>query len=212
MLPATKRCNRCKTTKSIDDFHIVHKGTEKERPWYICIQCQKIEKKTWREKNKEKIREYRKKQYMQHHDENAISKNPSCPLYLGYHISETVLSHVFNNVTRMPANHPGYDFICSRNKKIDVKSSCICKRSIGPEYWQFAIKKNQTPDYFMLLAFDNLENLNPLHIWLVPSKIINTKLIVYIGNTIKSIRKWSKYEQPIEKTKECCNTLKKKKS
>lgn len=212
MLPETKKCNRCNTIKSIEDFYIASKGTQKEHPWYICRECQKIERKEWRERNKEKVKESRKRWYKKHHDENSISKNPSCPLYLGYHISETVLSHVFKNVTRMPITNPGYDFTCSRNKKIDVKSSCICKRSVGPEYWQFTIKRNQIPDYFILLAFDNLENLNPKHIWLVPSKLINSKLIIYIGNTNKSIRKWSKYELPIDKTKECCSHMKKKKS
>lgn len=103
----------------------------------------------------------------------------------------------------MPHNHQGYDFICNHGKKIDVKSSCILKNNQG---WNFNINKNTITDYFLCIAFDNRHDLNPLHVWMMPSDKVKTK--TSIGISKSTIGKWAEFELDISKTLMCCNTLK----
>ena len=106
-----------------------------------------------------------------------MENNKSCSQYLGIHIAERILSHIFHNVEQMPYNNPGYDLICGNGYKIDVKSVCHVKDI--PNKWNFPIRRNKIPDYFLCLAFDNREDLNPKHIWLIPGHIINNKSLYY---------------------------------
>lgn len=118
----------------------------------------------------------------------GAATNPSCGLYLGVVIAEQLLAEVFDNVEQMPPRNPGFDFICGGGYKIDVKSSCI--RSNGR--WSFHINGNTTADYFLCVAFDNRNDLNPVHLWLIPGRDINH----LIGASIceLTIHKWDKYE------------------
>jgi len=143
----------------------------------------------------------------------SMSENKECSFYLGVYIAERILSKVFDNVTRMTNCNIGYDFICGKGFKVDVKSACLFYNKDGNnKYWSFNIGKNDTADYFLLLAFDNREDLNPLHIWLIKSnEIINGVMICNkINIKISLPYKFKKYEQidKLEKLKECCNTLK----
>jgi hypothetical protein len=104
--------------------------------------------------------------------QKPMSENKDCSLFLGVHVAERVLSNVFKNVQRMPQNNPGYDFICSKGYKIDVKSASLCKildKKHGSVIWRwnFHIRNNTIADYFLLIAFDDRENLNPMHVWLI---------------------------------------------
>ncbi|MFZ3167406.1 MAG: hypothetical protein WA130_07300 [Candidatus Methanoperedens sp.] len=144
-----------------------------------------------------------------------FSKNKGCGSYLGVHIAEQVLSKVFENVQRMPITNPGYDFICKRGYKIDVKSSCLSKGD-SKGMWKFHINNNRTADYFLFLAFDNRVNLNPLHIWLVKgdemiktslsSIKLNEKGTFEIRNTLDYLENYRKYEQTekLGKLVDCC--------
>ncbi len=126
--------------------------------------------------------------------------NKHCPLYLGVYIAEGVLSKIFDEVQRMSNNTIGYDFICKFGYKIDVKSACLCKNS-----WFFTIRRNKIADYFLLVAFDNRNDLNPKHLWLIKcSEIIvndsrgvalNEKVGLVISDSIYSLSKYKKYEQ-----------------
>jgi hypothetical protein len=129
--------------------------------------------------------------------------NKNCSQYLGITCAEQVLSKVFKNVTRMPNNNRGYDFICGKGYKVDVKSSC--KDKIYGS-WGFHIKQNKIPNYFALLAFDNRDDINPLHFWLIPSNLINDKVNFKISKL--SLSKWDKYKQDINKVITCCYILK----
>ncbi len=106
---------------------------------------------------------------------NGISKpytdNKKCSSYLGVGIAERVLSHVFKNVELMPMSNPGYDFICNHGKKIDVKSSCRYFHIGRSDSWMFTINKNTSADYFLCIAFDDREHLNPEHVWLIPGDV-----------------------------------------
>jgi hypothetical protein len=227
MSESLKYCKSCDTLKPISKFNTVKSGKLTGLPQGYCKTCSalksaewrkdnpvqwKAHQKTWRNNNKEKIAFARKQYYENQPPEpEHITENPFCPLYLGYHISETVLAHEFKNVVRMPANYPGFDFECNRHFKIDAKSSCQLHNRSNGTYWQFIIKCNQVPHYYILIAWDNRKDLNPVHIWLIPAKLINMKKILYIGNTEKSLKKWSKYERPLTNVIDCCRTLRAKK-
>lgn len=131
-----------------------------------------------------------------------FSENKTCSMYLGIHVAEQVLSKVFKNVEIMPMNNPGYDFVCNHGKKIDVKSSCVHKNQNG---WVFAINKNEIADYFLCIAFDNRKNLNPLHLWLLPSNHVNNMNKASISP--KTIHKWDEYKLEISPVVSCCDHI-----
>ncbi len=143
----------------------------------------------------------------------SMEINKKCPLFLGCHVAERVLSHVFKEVQRMPNGNRGFDFICNKGHKIDSKSSCLRKNNI----YQFAIDQNKISDYFLCIGFDNRENLNPQHIWLIKgdellwnNKKLNDHETLIISNSSDKLSKFSKYEltDKLKKTIECCDMLK----
>ena len=128
--------------------------------------------------------------------------NKNCSQYLGCYIAEQILSKIFKDVKVMPQQNHGYDIICNQDKKIDIKSSATGYK----DNWHFNIWRNKIADYFLCIAFDNREDLNPVHLWLIPGEDINHLTGIEI---LKSkLSKWSKYEQPIDKVITCCNEMK----
>ena len=121
--------------------------------------------------------------------------NKSCPVFLGVHIAEQILSNVFKDVETMPYGNAGFDFICNKGKKIDVKSACVSKHGFHKGSWSFGIRKNQTADFFLCLVFDNREDLTPLHMWLIPGENINH--LITAGISISTISKWGHGPCPI---------------
>ena len=128
-----------------------------------------------------------------------INVTKTSAVYLGIHVAETILANIFKDVTKMPANNPGYDFICKNGFKIDVKSACLTN-SIDYSWWPYTIARNKGCDYFLLIGFDNREQLNPLHIWLIKSDLIineqpiQNKAKLVITNTSHSLARWLQYE------------------
>lgn len=168
---------------------------------YICTPCENKRALMWRRANPEKakaigIRQIRKRGAL------PFGENKGCALYLGIHVAERVLSRVFKDVVAMPISNPGYDFVCGRGKRIDVKSSCI--RKCGKQ-WSFRVNRNTIADYFLLLAFDNRTNLTPLHMWLIPGNKINHLVIPSISKS--TLHKWDDYRLSISKVIACCDTL-----
>ena len=135
-----------------------------------------------------------------------MCKNKKCSAFLGVHVAEHVLSHVFNNVEWMPYGNPGFDFVCGSGYWIDAKSSCRRHHEKCSDDWMFNIKRNQIADYFLCLAFDNRESLEPEHVWLIPGRIINDR--VGVGISISTLEKWAEYELPIDRVVACCDVLK----
>jgi DNA-binding transcriptional ArsR family regulator len=111
------------------------------------------------------------------------------------------LSKVFNDVERMPMHNPGYDVVCNRGKKVDIKSSC--KRNDG--VWAFHIARNEIADYFLCLAFDNREDLNPLHAWLIPGSVVNHLTAASVS--LATIHKWDEYRIDTSKIVEGCDSM-----
>lgn len=132
--------------------------------------------------------------------------NKECAAFLGVYIAEEMLSHVFKHVERMPYGNPGYDFKCSKGYLVDAKCSCRRHSKIRADQWSFAIRKNCIADYFLCLAFDNREDLNPEHVWLIPGGTVNHLTGLRISET--RVDKWTQYEQHIDKVMACCNILK----
>ena len=131
-----------------------------------------------------------------------MNENKECSSYFGVHINERLLRHKFNDVEVMPYGHTGYDFICNHGKKIDSKSSCIRKNRTG---WSFTIKHNTTADYFLLVAYDNREDLNPMYIWLIPGHVLNHLVTASISPS--TIHKWDEYKQNIDEVRLCCDEI-----
>lgn len=142
-----------------------------------------------------------------HDNDRRMRKNRDCSLWLGCYVAETVLSKVFKNVERMPMHNPGYDFVCNQGKLVDVKCACenVQPNGITPQ-WAFSIKKNTTADYFLCLAFDDREHLNPIHAWLLPSAEVCHLTIVSISEL--SLDKWSEYEIDMDRIVACCDDMK----
>jgi hypothetical protein len=175
----TRECVKCGLTKPFDEFYTRKDGLIYRR----CKTC-----------IKEDVIEHRHRAGIN----TPMAKAKQSPCYLGVYIAERVLCDIFENVTKMPYGNPGYDYLCGKGYKIDVKSACETKsedRTI--QRWGFHVLENQVPDYFLCLAFDNRENLEPQKLWLIPGNLINTKRRLSISK--KSFPKWAKFELPIEK-------------
>lgn len=142
------------------------------------------------------------------HGAKPMNENRNCAVFLGIYVSENVLSQVFENVEKQPYGNKGYDFVCNHGKKIDVKSACLTapKHTNYTNRWVFRLNKNKIADFFLCLAFDNREDLNPLHIWLLPSHLFNHLTVIAISD--RSIDKWSEYSIPIDDIVSICNNLK----
>lgn len=139
----------------------------------------------------------------------SIKINKKCSLFLGCYVAERVLSHIYKDVERMPIHNPGYDFICNKGYKIDVKSSIICKN-----HYKFLLRQNKIADYFLLIGFDNRKDLNPQHIWLIKGEFVNEVKALTITNSIYGMCQLSDYEltDKLKDVIKCCNNLKENKN
>lgn len=171
---------------------------------YICKPCDRERIERWRKANPDKAhasgtKSHRKAGHL------PYNENKTCSSFLGVHVAERVLSHVFNDVERMPLNNPGYDIICNHNKRIDIKSSCL-SRDKTTMRWGFHIERNTIADYFLCIAFNNREDLTPIHVWLIPGDKLNR----LIGTTIRptTVKRWETYEIDLTQILRCCDTLK----
>lgn len=191
----TKVCTMCKSAKPLSEFNFCRAKNGKKYPSSMCKACNTV--------------------YMTRyaHEKEGVTPyehNPACSQYLGIHIAERILSHCFEDVKRMPYGNPGYDFICKRGFKIDVKSGCLraMKRVKSTNYyWMFQIDRNAVADYFLCLAFDSRETLSPEHVWLIPGMVVNQTQNLSIPSSDYGIRKWSVYERPLDKILVCCDIL-----
>ncbi len=175
--------------------------SNQKRRQYICKKCENERTKAWQKANPEKkratdIRADRKRGI------RPFDENKKCSKFLGCHVAERILSHVFKDVEVMPFDNPGFDFICNKGKKIDVKSSCLHPNGA----WGFIFRHNTTADYFLCLAFDNREYLNPLHVWIIPGNVVNHLTATSIRPS--SVHRWDDYRLDISKIVACCDAMK----
>ena len=204
-------CNKCGVELTDDNWQpSCQKKTER-----ICRGCNNKRSREWREANPEKTKES-KRSWAENNPEKTraantrrnrkngqrpMSENKECTLYLGVYRAEQALSQIYPDVVRMPMNNPNYDFICNKGKKVDSKCSCLNKAG----RWSFNIKRNTEADYFICLAFDNRDDLNPLHIWLLPGdKFNHLSGASLCPNTVD---KWDEYRLKIGKVITGCNAM-----
>ena len=222
MATKTKTCSKCGETKPLDEFHNHKIGKYDKNS--VCKECKKKLARKYRQEHPKEKKESDRKSYQKHKKERnkkqkewyertgreqqgskSMYENKMCANYLGIVIGERLCRHLFKDVEVMPHGNTGYDIVCNKGKKIDIKSGCIVFNKGYPR-WQFNIGRNKIADFFILVAFDNVEDLNPLHLWMIPGHEINHK-------TSKSIRpptlhKWDKWKRSIEEVQLCCTEMK----
>jgi len=194
-----KKCRQCGAELNDENWYPSYRKGHKR----ICKECDNELRRLWCAANPEK---HKAASTRAHRKEGRLpfNVNKECSSYLGIHVAERVLSHVFKDVEVMPRGNPGFDFICNQGKWIDVKSSCLQKNGS----WQFNIRHNTTADYFLCLAFDNRESLTPLHAWLLPGSKFNHLTAASIRPS--TIHKWDAYRLDISKINDCCATMREK--
>lgn len=187
--PTHKICPRCKQDLPAIAFSAHPERSDHMR--FYCKICNVAAQKEWTHQSGRS---------------RPLSENKSCPLYLGVHIAERLLSTIFSNVVRMKNGTAGYDFTCGKGYKIDVKSSCIYMNGGKYPCWTYKPNKNKVADYFACLAFDNRASLTPLHFWLIPGCVLNNQTTLCIPET--SLPKWKHYEKSLDKILLGCDLLK----
>ncbi|MCK4666899.1 hypothetical protein KAU33_09130 [Candidatus Dependentiae bacterium] len=218
-----KTCTKCNISKPLDEFHndknrkdgkfpqckkCVNKNTGKYRKEHRKVLAGKSRKYYWN--HREEISKQCKKRYenggRQKAGYQSMYENKLCSSYLGVVIGERLCRHLFNDVEVMPNGNPGFDIICSKNKKIDVKTSSTRSKKGKNPCWGFEINLNKTADFFILVAFDNRTDLNPLHIWMIPGHEINYRTGKSIS--LSTIHKWDKWKRDIKEAQQCCREIK----
>lgn len=186
-----KKCSRCGIEKPLSEYHFHASGPQKNTPLSRCKSCKRKDLNDWRHATGKR---------------RPLAQAKDSAPYLGVHIAERVLSGFFDHMEKMPYGHPGFDFICGKGYKIDIKSSC---EQLYKQYtrWNFHIFNNNVADYFLCIAFNNRKSLTPIHVWLIPSKEVNDKLNFKIYDTPRNLLKWSIFECPIDKAMDCCHKI-----
>lgn len=155
--------------------------------------------------------------------------------WLGKYVNEDVLDNIDfgdgngNLVRNRKKTYIPYDFTTTKfdsnglytNVKIETKSSCWTYRYMSG-YWYktfgFNIKNNIEADNFILIAYDNIINLNILYIWkfkkddvVYDKKPINTILKLCINDSVVVYDKLKQYEINGNIKKELQNKINEKK-
>lgn len=211
-----KTCSKCGIAKTLDEFYKNKKGKYGKRSQ--CKECCDEKNRRYYQKYPERLKEKSRKYRETHVNEirerkgvTPMDQNKLCTQYLGVVVGERLCRHLFKDVEVMPNNNTGFDIICNRGKKIDVKAACTSFGKNGKNiHYQFRINKNVIADFFIFVAFDNRKDLNPLHLWMIPGSEINFKTKSTISPS--TIHKWDKWKRDIKDAQLCCNEIKKEES
>ena len=181
-----KRCSRCGEIKPVMEFW--RDRASIDGLCYSCKVCTREYKREWAHRTGRQL---------------PMAENKKCSAHLGVHIAERALSQFFKAIKRMPYGNPGYDFKCGQDYMVDVKSACQGQRGS----WHFIINRNTIADYFLCLAFDDRDNLNPLHVWLIPGHAVNHLLCLGIYPGKRGLASWVKYEKGLDSVELCCSKM-----
>ncbi len=204
----SKRFSRCKAVKPSTEFYRIKSGRFAGKLQAYCKECGRKYNREWDEANRERATKHHLDYCHEHGIQKPMDQMKECALYLGVHIAERVLSNFFDHIKRMPHGNPGYDFICDKGYKIDVKSSCMYQNPRDSnKTWRFSIQRNKVAEFFLCIAFDNRSNLTPMHVWLIPGNAINHLTVSTITNSCVGLSKWKAYERPLDRVQLCCNKI-----
>lgn len=123
-------------------------------------------------KDMEHKRKYTQEWRYENGIQSPMSENENCSHFLGTYIAERqygriILPEMFGGIEKeMPYGNPWYDFLVKGNIKVDIKSCCL-RRDERYNWmgWEPHARFNNVTDYFVILAFDDRENLNLIFIW-----------------------------------------------
>lgn len=186
--------------------------------------------------------EYKRNWKRQYRWNKGISEpmefNESCPSYFGVSFGEELfrrfLLTIFEHVKKTGYIDKGIDFICKSPKyefvdkhlqfklerdkeySMQLKVRRLQSVSMGNDNFHFPINYNHIPDYFILVGFNNREDLNPAHIWLIyKDDIIRGRKFwrrnsFSVVNVPQHIIEFEKYElkDELEIINKLCNQLK----
>lgn len=99
---------------------------------------------------------------------DSIRENRKNTRFLGVYIAESSVNKLFKGSQRMRLRNPGYDIVCNKGYKIDVKASTLSATNT----LSFHINENNIADYFILIGYNNIIELKPLHMWIIGSEEI----------------------------------------
>lgn len=205
----TKTCTKCHKTKLLSEFYKSRDGKYSRTSY--CKECISQNGKEYRQKHPEEIKKRKKVQYEKTGREKrgckSMYENKLCSQYLGIVIGERLVRHLFKDVQVMPHGNPKFDFICNRGKKVDVKTSTTHFRKGNTPHWEFKTNRNTTVDFFILVAFDNRTDLNPLHMWMIPGNELSHLTSGKISSS--TIHKWDVWKKDINDAELCCTEIKK---
>lgn len=101
-----------------------------------------------------------------------------------------ILPEMFGSIEReMPCGNPSYDFLVKGNIKVDIKSCCMREMN-GWAGWEPHVRFNNITDYFVILAFGDIENLSLRHIWMIGKNEIIRGNKFYNRSSIKITNKY----------------------
>lgn len=202
-----KKCSKCGKTKPLSEFN--KDKNRKDGLYPQCKKCKGEYQKDHKEEHNTRNRKYYHSGGREEQGYQSMYKNKLSPQYLGIVVAERLVKHLYPDVKMMPYGFPGYDLICRKLKRINVKASTIHKqynKYSTVNYWKFSIKYNKNCDYFLCLAFDNIEDCNPLMAWLIPGNEINKNASKTISST--TIHKWDKWRMDVNDAQSCCTVMK----
>lgn len=111
-------------------------------------------------------------------------------------IADPILTEIFGEILeKLPYNNPGYDRIVKGGHKIEIKTAFVIDNC-----FKYFIDYNRIANYFLLLALDNREDKNILHIWLFKRNDKVRERIFYqfqcfkIQNLPSCIEEFGKYD------------------
>lgn len=99
---------------------------------------------------------------------DPIRENRKNTRFLGIYVAESSVNKLFKGSQRMRLRNPGYDIICNKGYKIDVKASTLSATNT----FGFHINENNIANYFILIGYNNIIELKPLHMWIIGSEDI----------------------------------------
>ena len=139
---------------------------------------------------------------------SPIKENRKNSRFLGIYIAENAVVRLFEYAQKMPHYNVGYDIICPRGYRIDVKATVLSRYNI----FNFHIGRNMIADYFVLVAFNNIIELKPLHLWIIkgdenisgcPMRNLNILSILNEPDYLSIYQKYEKTDR-LDKLKNIC--------